>query len=227
MSVDEVMDTNQSEVEQTTSGMRLNHDCQDISDAIREFWAQTFEKKAGSYYLEKGITEIEKPGQTLLVDTVLTTCDVLYNFGPQLVHIIKNDEGQHEIGEAFVLNDNTAKAVFKDHMGKIMGNNTRHEPLSFMLVFGNLYKSLEAWKKYSDYIENGAGGDFADQGIAGIECLAFDEAPYYIKEFEHKYPWLNVTRQKIIFDDGREQEVLHIFIDMSRSREGNIRRSTK
>ena len=108
-----------------------------------------------------------------------------------------------------------------------MGNNTRHEPLSFMLVFGNLYKSLEAWKKYSDYIENGAGGDFADQGIAGIECLAFDEAPYYIKEFEHKYPWLNVTRQKIIFDDGREQEVLHIFIDMSRSREGNIRRSTK
>ena len=54
------------------------------------------------------------------------------------------DEGQHEIGEAFVLNDNTSKAVFKDHMGKIMGNNTRHEPLSFMLVFGNLYKSLES-----------------------------------------------------------------------------------
>ena len=305
MSVDEVMDTDQSKVEQITSGMRLNHDYQDISDAIRVFWAQTFEKKAGSYYLAKGITEIEKPGQTLLVDAVLTTCDVLYNFGPQLVHIIKNDEkglkddkpdsknsldqknvkyklyednvtilfreifnhlfgdnikicvhdqqkmgntgyeyggvfspseidltfyydeGQHEIGEAFVLNDNTSKAVFKDHMGKIMGNNTRHEPLSFMLVFGNLYKSLEAWKKYSDYIENGAGGDFADQGIAGIECLAFDEAPYYIKKFEHKYPWLNVTRQKIIFDDGREQEVLHIFIDMSRSREGNIRRSTK
>ena len=34
-------------------------------------------------------------------------------------------------------------------------------------------------------------------------------------------------RDFVIFDDGREQEVLHIFIDMSRSREGNIRRSTK
>lgn len=304
-SIDKFIEINQSEVLSPKTSVPLNNNGQELSDSIRTFWAQSVDKKAISYYFAKGITGLNMPGKTLLVDVVLKTCDVLYNYGPQLIHIIKKDGnglkndkskqkndlahknvqfklyednvtilfrevfnhafgnsikisvhdqqkmgttgreyggvfspaeidlvfyydgGQHEIVESFVLNDNEGSDIFKDHMGKIIGNNTRHEKLSFMLVLENLYKSSSSLERYINYIENEAGKYLANQGIERMDMLPFEEAPYYIKEFEDTYPCLKVKRQKIVFKGGREQEILHIIIDMAKSQEGNIRKSTK
>ena len=111
-------------------------------------------------------------------------------------------------------------------MGKIIGNNTRHEPLSFMLIYGNTCRNSEL-DGYFEYLQNEAQNDFKESQVAKMELLEFEKAPYYIHEFERKYAWLKVKRQKILFLDGREQEVLHIFIDIAKRQEAEIRRKSK
>lgn len=284
-SADEFIKNEKNEAE--LNNMALNNQNKDISNMFQLFWAQSFEKKAFSYYQAKGINEITKiyAGKTLLIDAVLTTCDVLYNYGPQLINVNKKsekkrelhlyednvtmlfrevfnhsfdssiklsvhdqqkmgttghvfggvyspaeidlifqyDDGMHEIVECFVLADDTSRNVFKDHMGKIIGNNTRHEPLSFMLIYGKSQKSDKMWDKYTEYIQNEFCNELTDSDISKIELLEFKKAAYYIQEFEYKYRWMKVLRQKIIFGDGREQEVLHIYVDLAKNLEANIR----
>ena len=307
ISAEEFINIGQSGAELKNVISVQNNTDQDVSEMFRVFWAQTFEKRAFTYYQAKGITEIveKNPGQTLLVDAVLTTCDALYNFGPQLVYVKENENGTiengkiekkskpkddnckyrlyednvtilfreifnhafgnsiklfvhdqskrgttgaffgghfspaevdltfqydeltHEIAECFVLNDNTSNKVFKDHMGKIIGNNIRHESLSFMLVYGNLYRGDGGLNRYFEYLQKKAQSDFIEFGVAKMELLDFQKAPYYMHEFQRKYAWMKVKRQKIVFQNGREQEVLHIFVDIAKSQEAEIRRSSK
>lgn len=304
ISLEEFINNGQSETRLENTIPGRNNTDNDISNMFQAFWAQTLDKRASMYYQAKGIVDIveKNSGQTLLVDAVLTTCDALYNFGPQLVCVKENstienvkkenkcregdnkykynlyednvtilfreifnhafgnsiklfvtdqskigttgncfggcfsaaeidlifqyDEALHEIAECFVLKDNTSKTVFRDHMGKIIGNNTRHEPLSFMLIYGNTCRNSEL-DGYFEYLQNEAQNDFKESQVAKMELLEFEKAPYYIHEFERKYAWLKVKRQKILFLDGREQEVLHIFIDIAKRQEAEIRRKSK
>lgn len=132
-----------------------------------------------------------------------------------------------EIVEAFVLKDDTSRKVLKDHMGKVLGNNITHQPLAFMLVYGNVTNSAKAWSKYQNYLENQMLEDFAGTIVAKSELLEVKEASYYLEEFQENFHGIELLRQKIELTSGEIREILHVFVDIAKNEEGEIRRRTK
>lgn len=130
-----------------------------------------------------------------------------------------------EIMEAFVLKDDTSRSVFKDHIGKAIGNNTAHQPLTFMLVYGNAEDSDKAWQKYTDYIEN-LSDDFSGS-LKRTSICKLESAPYYLEQFHDMFPGLGLLRHCVQLKSGREQEILHIYIDIAKNSEGMIRKECK
>ena len=53
--------------------------------------------------------------------------DIVICYAEQIVSVV----------EAFVLKEDTKIGVFKDHVGKIIGNNVTYAPLGIMLLYGN------------------------------------------------------------------------------------------
>ena len=129
-----------------------------------------------------------------------------------------------EIMEAFVLTDNTSKTIFKDHIEKAIGNNIANEPLTFILIYGNAKNSAGAWSKYKDYISRELYHDFEGEVLESTSILELDEAPYFLKEFNRMYSGLKFLRQCIILKSRETQEILHIYIDIAKNLEGEIRK---
>ncbi len=132
-----------------------------------------------------------------------------------------------EIIEAFVLENSSSKSIFKNHIGKIIGNNITHHSLAFVLLYGNAKDSQKAWQKYEDYIGTQMQQDFYGTTIIDSQELDVLEAPYYLSEFQEKYTGLQLLRQKVVFKDGTSQEILHIYMDLAKNGEGEIRKKTK
>lgn len=132
-----------------------------------------------------------------------------------------------EIVEAFVLKDDTSRKILKDHMGKMLGNNITHQPLAFMLVYGNITNSAKAWSKYRNYLENEMRKDFAGTMVAKSELLEVKEASYYLEEFAENFHGIELLRQKIELISGESREILHVFVDIAKKEESEIRRRTK
>lgn len=128
-----------------------------------------------------------------------------------------------EIVEAFVLEETTPKKVFKDHVGKALGNNICREPLSFLILYGNAKDNEKAFSRYRNYLENEFLKSAEAADIAGTEFPELRKAPYYMEEIMEKYHGFRFIRQKITFSSGREQEILHIFVDIAKEEEGKIR----
>lgn len=132
-----------------------------------------------------------------------------------------------EIIEAFVLENSSSKSIFKNHIGKIIGNNVTHRSLAFVLLYGNAKDSQKAWQKYEDYVAFQIKQDFYGTTIVDSQVLDILEAPYYLKEFQEKYTGLKLLRQKVFFKDDTFQEILHIYMDLAKNEEGEIRSKMK
>ena len=129
-----------------------------------------------------------------------------------------------EIMEAFVLKDDTSKKIFKDHIEKAIGNNIANQPLTYILIYGNAKDSAGAWSKYKNYILNELCHDFNGGVLDKTSILELEEAPYFLKKFNSEYPGLKLLRQCIILKSGEIQEILHIYIDIAKNLEGEIRK---
>lgn len=130
----------------------------------------------------------------------------------------------NEIMEAFVLTDDTSNSIFKDHLKKAIGNNISHQPLTFMLLYGNAKDSTHARKKYWDYLKDRMNLDFAGTILEKSELLDIEKAQYYLESFNKKFHGLYFLRQRIELKEGKVQEILHIFLDLAKNAEGKIRR---
>lgn len=123
-----------------------------------------------------------------------------------------------EIMEAFVLNDFTSKTIFKDHIDKALGNNIANQPLTFIFIYGNAKNSIDAWLKYKNYISSEWNREFNGK------VLELEEAPYILKEFNSMYSGLKLLRQSVFLKSGETREILHIYIDITKNLEGEIRK---
>ncbi len=132
----------------------------------------------------------------------------------------------HELVEAFVLNEEKGEAVFLDHMKKVLGNNIRREELAFMIVYGNARDSEAAWKKYLTYLKENAIKQLQDKGVQQLKLLPVEDAPYYLEKFKENYTGIKLQRQEVLYDSGRRSEVLHIYVDLARAEERNIRKKS-
>lgn len=139
--------------------------------------------------------------------------------------VIYRNRKQKEIVEAFVLEERTTKKVFRDHLGKVVGNNNCHVPLAFMLVYGNSKDNDKAWKRYQSYLEKELKKDIVDSMITDVQLLEITEASYYVEDIMKNYTGFKLLRQRISFEGLPDQEVLHIFIDIAQNQEGELRNS--
>ena len=137
--------------------------------------------------------------------------------------VVFRNQKQKEILEAFVLEEKTNRKVFKDHIGKVVGNNNCHVPLSFMLVYGNARDNDKVWEKYQHYLEHELKEDITDTMIIDNRLQEITEAPYYVEEIMRDYTGFKFLRQTVTFEDKTEQEILHIFIDIAQNQEGELR----
>lgn len=137
--------------------------------------------------------------------------------------VVFRNHKQKEILEAFVLEEKTDRKVFKDHIGKVVGNNNCHVPLSFMLVYGNARDNDKVWKKYQRYLEHELKEDIMDTMIIDSRLQEITEAPYYVEKIMMNYTEFKFLRQIITFEDKTEQEILHIFIDIAQNQESELR----
>ena len=132
-----------------------------------------------------------------------------------------------EIMEAFVLTDNTSKTIFKDHIEKAIGNNIANQPLTFILIYGNAKNSTDAWLRYKKYISFELDHEFNGRVLEKTSILELEEAPYILKEFNNMYSGLKLLRQSILLKSGETQEILHIYIDIAKNLEGEIRKGRR
>lgn len=129
-----------------------------------------------------------------------------------------------EIMEAFVLKDDTSKTIFKDHIKKAIGNNIANQPLTYILIYGNAKNSEDAWSKYENYIRRELYHDFGGEVLKETSILELEEAFYFLKDFNSMYSGLKFLRQRILLKSGETREILHIYIDIAKNLEGEIRR---
>ncbi len=113
---------------------------------------------------------------------------------------------------------------YKDHIEKAIGNNIANQPLTFILIYGNAKNSIHAWSKYQDYISNEFNNDFCGSVLKEASIPELEEAPYFLKIFNSMYSGLRLMRQSLLLKSGQKQEILHIYIDIAKNLEGEIRK---
>lgn len=136
----------------------------------------------------------------------------------------------HELFEAFILKSSTETTVFRDHMGKVMGNNCDFRSPVFMLVytFEERAKNKQKWSKYREYLEKGFEQDYKDvENGTGIKSRLADieDSDCYIHSFNYGLNELDFIRQVVTIDEN-DVEIIHILIDMSMSIQRDIRKSS-
>ncbi len=256
-----------------------------MADALRRFYAMNLEQKGKAYYESHAFVQVQEPQQTLIVESILRTCDALQRYGAQLVQ--KKDNGnmlgedrvtqlfcelynaannrwfnlkadsQRQMGstgnwrgeskspaeldiviccaeqivsiaEAFVLKDDTKFGVFKDHVGKVIGNNIVHAPLGIMLLYGNALDNDKAWGRYCGYLQEKLRADLKvleSQNIAiYVEDSVLEDASYYASDVFGQYHGLRFIRQ-IIHSGNEKTELLHIFVDIAKNGHSEIRKN--
>ena len=133
--------------------------------------------------------------------------------------VVMSNNHNQELFEAFILRKDSSLDQFRDHMGKILGNNKEcHSPI-FMLVycFEEQETKQNKWSKYIDYLNKSFLDDFeALQELGGIrsQITSIEESNGYVKRFIGELDELEIVRQ-VININNREIEIFHILIDMS------------
>ena len=144
--------------------------------------------------------------------------DITICFGEQIV----------SVAEAFVLKEDTKYGIFKDHVGKIIGNNVTYAPLGIMLLYGNALDNDKAWERYCEYLKGRLKIDIKvleDKNVPiSIEDAVLENAPYYAPDVFGQYHGFRFIRQ--VINIGKDKvELLHIFVDVAKNAHGEIRRS--
>lgn len=133
--------------------------------------------------------------------------------------------------EAFVLDDGTRYDIFRDHVGKVIGNNTEHFPLSFMLVYGKAEDMDKAYRRYMTYLSKKLQPYLEQMKIMieKTEICNVEEAFYYEGSIVKQYTdaGIRLIRQRVVYQGGQSQEILHIIMDVSKLGDAGVRRALK
>lgn len=134
------------------------------------------------------------------------------------------DGDTHGLFEAFILNGNSTRSTFKDHMAKALGNDVYFHSPRFMLVycFEDTSTREEKWKSYKEYLDKEFTSDFADVGKSKTGKI--EDSMCYVSGYTRGIKPFKVIRQVIAIEDN-EIELFHILVDMSYSSSRNVRKA--
>lgn len=130
----------------------------------------------------------------------------------------------HGLFEAFILNGNSTRSTFKDHMAKALGNDIYFHSPRFMLVycFEDTSTREEKWKSYNEYLDKEFASDFADVGKSRTGKI--EDSMCYVSGYTRAIKPFKVIRQVIAIEDN-EIELFHILVNMSYSSSKNVRKA--
>lgn len=146
---------------------------------------------------------------------------------PAEVDMVCSYDGHtHELFEAFILNGNSTKCIFRDHMVKALGNDVYFHSPRFMLVycFEDAVTQKKKWGSYIDYLDKEFASDFAGVAVCESRIGNIEDSMCYVSGFTGAIKQFKIIRQIISIEDN-EIELFHILVDMSYSFSRNVRKA--
>lgn len=136
------------------------------------------------------------------------------------------DGDTHGLFEAFILNGNSTKSIFRDHMAKALGNDVYFHSPRFMLVycFEDTATRKKKWDSYIEYLDKEFANDFADVAVGGSRIGNIEDSMCYVSGYTGSIKPFKIIRQVISIEDN-EIELFHILVDMSYSFPRNVRKA--